>query len=220
MPKRQTYPQIIYTCPNIYLSLYIYIKIFNLTIKHKIMEKQHMKYMFLTKLSFFFLVTLIFDGLIVHGFKMDNQARTLMSWRRLKIRSRTSNSIEENKLVFEEEQVVHVGNMEDDLIKGGLPGQPKSNFKFKQYAGYVNVDEKNGRSLFYYFAESASGNASSKPLVLWLNGGDHVFIIFTSLSSSLNYSLVVTKFVSRLILYFFYVRFCFNITISVVCTNI
>ncbi|XP_055815808.1 serine carboxypeptidase-like 26 isoform X2 [Solanum dulcamara] len=139
------------------------------------MEKQHMKYMFLTKLSFVFLVTLIFDGLIVHGFKMDNQARTLMSWRRLKIRSRTSNSTEENKLVFdsdiEEEQVVHVGNMEDDLIKGGLPGQPKSNFKFKQYAGYVNVDEKNGRSLFYYFAESASGNASSKPLVLWLNGG-------------------------------------------------
>ncbi|CAN4107678.1 unnamed protein product [Withania somnifera] len=83
---------------------------------------------------------------------------------------------EENNwlLDFDEEEQVHqhVGNMEDDLIKGGLPGQPNtSNVKFKQYAGYVNVDEKNGRSLFYYFAESASGNASSKPLVLWLNGG-------------------------------------------------
>lgn len=136
------------------------------------MEKQH-KYLFLTKLNLFFLVTLIFHGLIVHGFQMDNQARRLMSWRRSKMRSRTTNSDEESSLVFDfdEEQVVHVGNMEDDLIKGGLPGQPTSNVKFKQYAGYVNVDEKNGRSLFYYFAESASGNASSKPLVLWLNGG-------------------------------------------------
>uniref|UniRef100_M1CFX6 Serine carboxypeptidase 1 n=1 Tax=Solanum tuberosum TaxID=4113 RepID=M1CFX6_SOLTU len=109
---------------------------------------------------------------------MDNQARTLMSWRRSKIRSRMINSYQDEtwsteKLVFDsdEEEKLHVGNMEDDLIKDGLPGQPKTNVKFKQYAGYVNVDEKNGRSLFYYFAESASGNASSKPLVLWLNGG-------------------------------------------------
>ncbi|CAN4112237.1 unnamed protein product [Withania somnifera] len=37
--------------------------------------------------------------------------------------------------------------MEDDLIKGGLPGlQPKSNVKFNQYAGYVNVDEKEGKN--------------------------------------------------------------------------
>ncbi|KAM3355724.1 serine carboxypeptidase 1 [Capsicum galapagoense] len=56
------------------------------------------------------------------------------------------------------------------MIKGGLPGLPKSNMKFNLYAGYVNVDEKNGRNLFYYFAESSSRNASSKPLILWLNG--------------------------------------------------
>ncbi|KAM3377154.1 hypothetical protein P3S68_009567 [Capsicum galapagoense] len=128
------------------------------------MENQQ-KYLFF---NLFFLVTQV-----VHGFKMDDQARTLMSWRRSKMRSGMTNSDEENNLVFDfdEEQVVHVGNMEDDLIKGGLPGQPKSNVKFNQYAGYVNVDEKNGRSLFYYFAESSSGNASTKPLILWLNGG-------------------------------------------------
>ncbi|KAL7002789.1 hypothetical protein U1Q18_003946 [Sarracenia purpurea var. burkii] len=56
------------------------------------------------------------------------------------------------------------GNMEDDLIVGGLPGQP-SGAVFKQYSGYVNVDESKGHSLFYYFAE-AVGDPSSLPLVL------------------------------------------------------
>ncbi|RXH92270.1 hypothetical protein DVH24_033166 [Malus domestica] len=49
-----------------------------------------------------------------------------------------------------------------------LPGQPQVNFQ--QYAGYVTVDEKQERSLFYYFVE-AQTNPASKPLVLWLNGG-------------------------------------------------
>ncbi|KAL3506490.1 hypothetical protein ACH5RR_031872 [Cinchona calisaya] len=49
-----------------------------------------------------------------------------------------------------------------------LPGQPKG-LNFYQYSGYVTVDPKVGRALFYYFAESE--NSSSKPLVLWLNGG-------------------------------------------------
>ncbi|KAL2460223.1 Serine carboxypeptidase-like 40 [Abeliophyllum distichum] len=48
-----------------------------------------------------------------------------------------------------------------------LPGQPKVNFS--QYSGYVTVDPKAGRALFYYFTESE--DPSSKPLVLWLNGG-------------------------------------------------
>ncbi|KAH9323355.1 hypothetical protein KI387_017994, partial [Taxus chinensis] len=56
---------------------------------------------------------------------------------------------------------------EHDLISE-LPGQPK--VPFKQYGGYVTVDKKNDRALFYYFVE-AEEHPSSKPLVLWLNGG-------------------------------------------------
>lgn len=49
-----------------------------------------------------------------------------------------------------------------------LPGQPPVNFK--QFAGYITVDKAKQRFLFYYFVEAES-NPSSKPLVLWLNGG-------------------------------------------------
>ncbi|KAL8524624.1 hypothetical protein ACS0TY_014284 [Phlomoides rotata] len=55
---------------------------------------------------------------------------------------------------------------EDLVVK--LPGQPA--VKFRQYAGYVDVDVKNGRSLFYYFVEAAD-HSDHKPLTLWLNGG-------------------------------------------------
>lgn len=51
---------------------------------------------------------------------------------------------------------------------GRLPGQPQ--VEFQQYSGYVNVDDKKQRALFYYFAE-AEVDPISKPLVLWLNGG-------------------------------------------------
>ncbi|URE01826.1 Serine Carboxypeptidase [Musa troglodytarum] len=50
-----------------------------------------------------------------------------------------------------------------------LPGQPRG-VDFDQYAGHVTVDPKKGRALFYYFVESPR-RSSSKPLVLWLNGG-------------------------------------------------
>ncbi|KAL3641159.1 Serine carboxypeptidase-like 42 [Castilleja foliolosa] len=56
---------------------------------------------------------------------------------------------------------------EEDLVVK-LPGQPA--VKFRQYAGYVNVDVEKGRSLFYYFVE-ADVDADHKPLTLWLNGG-------------------------------------------------
>ncbi|KAL6272479.1 hypothetical protein ACE6H2_023171 [Prunus campanulata] len=49
-----------------------------------------------------------------------------------------------------------------------LPGQPQ--VSFQQYAGYVTVDEKQQRALFYYFVEAETDD-TSKPLVLWLNGG-------------------------------------------------
>ncbi|KAL7256572.1 hypothetical protein ACSBR1_010498 [Camellia fascicularis] len=56
---------------------------------------------------------------------------------------------------------------EDDRILG-LPGQPK--VSFKQYSGYVTVNEEAGRALFYWLTESVH-LSFSKPLVLWLNGG-------------------------------------------------
>ncbi|XP_068652071.1 serine carboxypeptidase-like 42 [Aristolochia californica] len=56
--------------------------------------------------------------------------------------------------------------LEDLVVR--LPGQPKVNFR--QFAGYITVDDEAGRSLFYYFAE-AYGDADTKPLTLWLNGG-------------------------------------------------
>jgi carboxypeptidase C (cathepsin A) len=39
-----------------------------------------------------------------------------------------------------------------------------------QEPGYVTIDEKQQKALFYYFVE-AETEAASKPLVLWLNGG-------------------------------------------------
>ncbi|XP_010938742.1 serine carboxypeptidase II-3-like [Elaeis guineensis] len=61
------------------------------------------------------------------------------------------------------------GLKEGDKI-GKLPGQPER-IDFDQYGGYVTVDAEAGRALFYYFAEAVSADPSSKPLVLWLNGG-------------------------------------------------
>jgi serine carboxypeptidase-like clade 2 len=54
-----------------------------------------------------------------------------------------------------------------------LPGQP-AGVDFDQYGGYVTVDERNGRALFYYFVE-APQDASTKPLLLWLNGGRKLY---------------------------------------------
>ncbi|KAL6603362.1 hypothetical protein ACP70R_043723 [Stipagrostis hirtigluma subsp. patula] len=50
-----------------------------------------------------------------------------------------------------------------------LPGQP-SEVGFRQFAGYVTVNETRGRALFYWFFEAAR-DVEKKPLVLWLNGG-------------------------------------------------
>ncbi|XP_010496048.2 PREDICTED: serine carboxypeptidase-like 43 [Camelina sativa] len=59
------------------------------------------------------------------------------------------------------------GYPEDDLVVV-LPGQPKVGFR--PFAGYINVDSENGRSLFYYYVEAVK-EPDTKPLTLWLNGG-------------------------------------------------
>jgi serine carboxypeptidase-like clade 2 len=65
----------------------------------------------------------------------------------------------------------------DDKIVS-LPGQPQ--VSFQQYAGYVTIDEKQQRALFYYFVE-AETEPASKPLVLWLNGGKIHIILYIKL---------------------------------------
>ncbi|KAK7411638.1 hypothetical protein VNO78_03073 [Psophocarpus tetragonolobus] len=52
---------------------------------------------------------------------------------------------------------------------GRLPGQ-SFNISFAHYSGYITVNEKSGRTLFYWFFEALE-DPHSKPLLLWLNGG-------------------------------------------------
>jgi serine carboxypeptidase-like clade 2 len=62
------------------------------------------------------------------------------------------------------------GEQEADRV-ARLPGQPASP-AVSQFAGYVGVDERHGRALFYWFFEAqASPAPEKKPLLLWLNGG-------------------------------------------------
>ncbi|KAJ1288439.1 hypothetical protein BS78_02G088900 [Paspalum vaginatum] len=42
---------------------------------------------------------------------------------------------------------------------------------FHLETGYVEVDERNGAELFYYFVESESANKDDAPFLLWLTGG-------------------------------------------------
>ena len=61
----------------------------------------------------------------------------------------------------------------------GLPGQPEVGFR--HYAGYVDVGTSGDKALFYWLFE-AEKDPDKKPLLLWLNGGTHMFS--SSLSSA------------------------------------
>ncbi|XP_020686571.1 serine carboxypeptidase-like 34 [Dendrobium catenatum] len=71
----------------------------------------------------------------------------------------TANSIELDQEVIAQQEADRVAE---------LPGQPP--VKFRQYSGYITVEESHGRALFYWFFE-AQDESSTKPLLLWLNGG-------------------------------------------------
>lgn len=64
-----------------------------------------------------------------------------------------------------------------------LPGQPK--VSFEQNSGYIHINQpqENERALFYYFAE-AETDPDSKPLVLWLTGGNQTFPLHLKLIES------------------------------------
>lgn len=70
----------------------------------------------------------------------------------------------------------------EDLITA-LPGQPS--VTFKQYGGFITVDAKNGRALYYYFVE-AETIAFDRPLTLWLNGGQSALIVQQPRSNLVN----------------------------------
>ncbi|CAL5378755.1 unnamed protein product [Camellia sinensis] len=142
------------------------------------MEKKNHQILFsAAKLNHFILFTIMltfYGTSISHGYSVDQAGRLRALWRAKKQTQGPtlvndkwvvpSLSVEESSSSYD------VGKMEDDLIEGGLPGQCLGSMMFKQYGGYVNVDSSKGQSLFYYFVE-AINDSSSKPLVLWLNGG-------------------------------------------------
>nr|XP_043625998.1 uncharacterized protein LOC122597474 [Erigeron canadensis] len=138
------------------------------------MERRHSLFVTKLKLLLLLIVSMTLCKCEAHGSRI-NQAETLMSFRRSKHRAQVNNFVENwvNDLGFNDMKTNNnEKKMEDDYIQGGLPGQPSSKemMMFKQYSGYINVDRINGRNLFYYFVE-ALNEPSSKPLVLWLNGG-------------------------------------------------
>lgn len=105
--------------------------------------------------------------------------------------------------------VSQVGSKEDDKISA-LPGQP-SGVSFDQYSGYVTVDADAGRALFYYFTESTQ-DPSTKPLVLWLNGGKYTHHttpiakskkVFPTLVSCKNMKSLIKSFFVSLLCYSF-----------------
>ncbi|PIN06130.1 Serine carboxypeptidases (lysosomal cathepsin A) [Handroanthus impetiginosus] len=89
------------------------------------------------------------------------------------LKSRKSQSFSISDLYAERDYSPVYTSPQDGLMQADkidkLPGQP-DNVNFDQYAGYVTVDPQAGRALFYYFVESPT-DSSTKPLVLWLNGG-------------------------------------------------
>ncbi|KAL7125315.1 hypothetical protein ABFS83_14G109200 [Erythranthe nasuta] len=118
----------------------------------------------------FFLVSLVLCSLAVsahcYGGRGFDHLGEFVEVQRAK---RSLNNRDENLPI--ERSTIYVGNQEgfkevDRILS--LPGQPE--VSFDQYSGYVTVDASAGRALFYYFAESEN-SASTKPLVLWLNGG-------------------------------------------------
>jgi serine carboxypeptidase-like clade 2 len=62
-------------------------------------------------------------------------------------------------------------------IVDSLPGQPRVGFK--QYAGYVTVDDVKGRAFFYWFVQADHKKSDSLPVSFWFNGGPplHSFLL-------------------------------------------
>uniref|UniRef100_A0A0E0KEH1 Carboxypeptidase n=1 Tax=Oryza punctata TaxID=4537 RepID=A0A0E0KEH1_ORYPU len=112
----------------------------------------------------------LFFLLFVHGAFADQAARVL-EFSRSRMEMRDDQDTMEHASQRANHQLYmssQDGFKEADKVSE-LPGQP-GRAGFDQYAGYVTVNATSGKALFYYFAEAVD-NPSTKPLVLWLNGG-------------------------------------------------
>ncbi|CAL4939705.1 unnamed protein product [Urochloa decumbens] len=101
-----------------------------------------------------------------------NQANQPLEFDHLKLSSKHVQGKQDSALKNGTNPSVHrspKNNLQEQDKIVSMPGQTWV-VEFDQYAGYVTVDAKAGRALFYYFVE-ASQDPLDKPLVLWLNGG-------------------------------------------------
>lgn len=75
-------------------------------------------------------------------------------------------------LLIEQKTSVKKAASEDSNLIESLPGAPQVPFSMR--SGYITVDEKAGRALFFWFVEADVKDPSSAPLTLWLNGGNYL----------------------------------------------
>ncbi|KAG9149182.1 hypothetical protein Leryth_003174 [Lithospermum erythrorhizon] len=122
---------------------------------------------FLAILFLFYFVSFAqcYEGIM---FDLLYNARTSMQEKRPMNIDEYGNNNNNNEAEYE---AVYVGPQDglkeaDKIV--ALPGQPE--VFFDQYSGYVTVDPNDEKALFYYFVES-DNSSSTKPLVLWINGG-------------------------------------------------
>lgn len=74
-----------------------------------------------------------------------------------------------DSLLIEQKTSVKKAAPEDLNLIESLPGAPPVPFSMR--SGYITVDEKAGRAIFFWFVEADVKDPSSAPLTLWLNGG-------------------------------------------------
>ncbi|XXG83575.1 hypothetical protein AAC387_Pa10g1301 [Persea americana] len=120
-------------------------------------------------ISFFFFFFLLCMHVLKTDARQRDALRKLMKLKKM-VDTTSSGELYESQIMSPNEVLISpMGSKEADKITE-LPGQP-GGVNFAQYGGYVTVDDKTGRALFYYFVEAMGSNHSSKPLLLWLNGG-------------------------------------------------
>jgi serine carboxypeptidase-like clade 2 len=89
-------------------------------------------------------------------------------------------AIEPEDVIVTNVLIPQEGSKEKDRIDR-FRGHPPVNFS--QYGGYVTVNQSAGRALFYYFAEAQQSKDTS-PLLLWLNGGIHIYLMLTKIQNN------------------------------------